>query len=85
MLITGAQFACQHLLARLVIGLRRLRNGASAELDAMTWQDWWQKGEVLGLFMTSSQCWQQHLTDDLTATSLLALRVTNIRPFANST
>ena len=44
MLITSAQFLCQHLLARLVLGLRRLRSGAPAEVDAMTWNDWWQKG-----------------------------------------
>ncbi len=44
MLITSAQFACQHLLARLVIGLRRLRGGASPDMDPMTWPEWWQKG-----------------------------------------
>ncbi len=52
MLITSAQFACQHLLARLVIGLRTLRVGPSAELDPMTWQEWWQKGQLFGAFTT---------------------------------
>ena len=55
MLITSAQFACQHLLARLVIGLRTLRVGPSAELDPMTWQDWWQKGELSGAITTSQR------------------------------
>lgn len=44
MLITSAQFMCQHLMARGVIALRV---AAAAPLpDRMTWVDWWKKGAV---------------------------------------
>ena len=55
MLITSAQFLCQHMLARLVIGLRRLRSGAPAE-EALTWNEWWQKGASSGDETAAPDC-----------------------------
>ena len=45
MLITSAQFMCQHLMARAVLGARRLLWGPpEPEEGIMTWHEWWHKG-----------------------------------------
>ena len=45
MLITSAQFMCQHVMARGVIAARV---AVSAPLpDRMSWGDWWKKGAAL--------------------------------------
>ena len=44
MLITSAQFLCQHLMARAVLAARRLLSPPQEPEEAMTWNEWWYKG-----------------------------------------
>lgn len=43
MLITAAQFMCQHLMARGVLAVRAALS-APPPSEKMTWGVWWQKG-----------------------------------------
>ena len=44
MLITAAQFLCQHVMARLVLGLKRLACPTQEPEEAMTWNEWLHNG-----------------------------------------
>ena len=44
MLITAAQFLCQHVMARVVLGLKRLATATHEAEEAMSWHEWWSKG-----------------------------------------
>lgn len=57
MLITAAQFMCQHLMARGVLAVRRAIS-APPPSEKMTWAVWWKKGlarhpSILQLLATS--------------------------------